>query len=257
MRQKVRCFACFDKHFLPNTELHVDVGTENTHFDNLPAIVSLSKIPRPIHVDDKDNFRNTQTVESSHSGVKMRLRLGRGLHRHNLQPVMDFEDFLYNRTNGTPSDVFKKLGDVAAIYCRTIDETTHRNSVIPISLNNDIFTVVQGLSLGIIERLCSGSVFKKAARFRVKSSAIISTQCYPQRNTITGEFRATRIHDQVITWRLPDLSVMDSGPVAFNLETFAATCTCRYFEREKIRSSKLCSHIVGQLRRVIFLSNCI
>ena len=41
----------------------------------------------------------------------MRLRLGRGLPRHNLQAVMDFEDFVYNRTDGSPQSVFKTLGN--------------------------------------------------------------------------------------------------------------------------------------------------
>ena len=58
----------------------------------------MHKIPGPIHIDSHNPRLNTQSVESSHSGVKMRLRLGRGLRRHNLQPVMDFEDFVFNRT---------------------------------------------------------------------------------------------------------------------------------------------------------------
>ena len=70
--------SVFAKHLLPGTEMCVDSGTENTYFDNLQAIITLHKIPGPIHVDKTSVRNNTQTVESSHSGVKMRLRLGRG-----------------------------------------------------------------------------------------------------------------------------------------------------------------------------------
>ena len=54
----------------------------------------------------------------------MRLRLGRDLDRHNLQSVLDFEDFVYNRTNGLPANIFKVLGDAATTYVRTIDNIT-------------------------------------------------------------------------------------------------------------------------------------
>ena len=186
----------------------------------------------------------------------MRLRLGRGLPRHNLQSFMDFEDFMYNRTNATPSDVFKKLGDIASIYCRSTDDTSQRHSVNSVRLNDDTKDPdFQGLSLDSISTRCSASVFQKAARYEVKSSTVISTQCYPEKNTITGEFRGTRINDQVITWSQQNPMLMDSSPTQFNNDNFAATCTCRYFKREQIRTDKLCSHIVGQLRRVVYLTH--
>ena len=75
----------FDKHILPNTEIMVDPGTENNHFKNMELISQLHEIIGPIHVNRENTFLNTQTVESSQSGIKMRLRLGRGLHRHHLQ----------------------------------------------------------------------------------------------------------------------------------------------------------------------------
>ena len=86
----------FDKHLLPNTEIMVDPGTENNHFKNIDLITQLHEIPGPIHINLDNPFQNTQTVESSHSGIKMRLRIGRGLRRHHLQPQLDFEDFVYN-----------------------------------------------------------------------------------------------------------------------------------------------------------------
>ena len=96
-------------------------GKKNQHFKNLASVVYFHEIHGPIHVDLADRFKSTQTVEGSHSTVKMRLRLGRGLRRHNLQAVMDFEDFVINRTNGTPQDIFKKLGNAAFTYCSQED----------------------------------------------------------------------------------------------------------------------------------------
>ena len=69
----------FDKHLLPNTEIMVDPGTENNHFKNIDLITQLHEIPGPIHINLDNRFQNTQTVESSHSGIKIQLRVGRGL----------------------------------------------------------------------------------------------------------------------------------------------------------------------------------
>ena len=82
------------------------------HFKSLSAVSQVYEIPGPIHVDLGNRFRNTQTVEGSHAEPKMRLRLGRGLRRHNLQGVMDFEDFIRNRTDGTPQDILKTLAQL-------------------------------------------------------------------------------------------------------------------------------------------------
>ena len=244
--------SVFDNHLLPGTSMCVDDGNENTHFSDVPEVTRLSKIPGPIHVDKDDPTKHTQTVESSHSGVKMRLRSGRGLHRHNLQPVIDLEDFIFNRTDGTPQDIFKKIGDIAAIYCRTTDTITRRNSCIPLTLRPDNSQCPKGLNLRVVKRLCSTSVFEKAARYETKSTTLISTQSFPTRNTITGEFKGARIHDQMITWRQDhDLIGMSEGS-RFCSSNLSATCTCKYFKKER-ESGKLCSHVIGQLRRTIFL----
>ena len=63
----------------------VDPGTENNNFKNMELIAQLHEITGPIHVNRENTFLNSLTVESSHSGIKMRLRQGRGLHRHHLQ----------------------------------------------------------------------------------------------------------------------------------------------------------------------------
>ena len=94
-------------------------------------------------------------MESSHSGVKMRLRLGRGLHRHNLQAVLDFEDFIYNRTNGDPADVFKKLGVAANKYVTTVDFHSKRKSVRSYSLPEDNVEAIQDLTR---DKLCASAL---------------------------------------------------------------------------------------------------
>ena len=245
--------AVFDKHILPSTSMCVNVGKENSHFNDLPSVSQLTTIPGPIHIDKDDKTKHTQTVERSHISVKMRLRSGRGLPRHNLQAAMDLEDFIYNRTDGTPGEVFKKMGDVAAIYCRTVDTTTIRHSSISYTLSPDIPGMIPGLTLEKIKCFCSQSVFKKAARFECFRSILFSTQSFPKRNTITGEFRAARIYDQVITWCPQNRSELIFEHCDFNDQNFSATCTCKFYMKETIRTGRLCSHVVGQLRRSIFL----
>ena len=66
----------------------------------------------------------------------MRLRLGRGLPRHNLQAVMDFEDFVYNRTDGSPQSV-KALGDAGKYYVSNYDDEVKRSSKLSTALTKD------------------------------------------------------------------------------------------------------------------------
>ena len=90
--------------------------------------------------------KNTQTVERSHSSVKMRLRCGRGVFRQNIQPIMDFEDFISNRTTGKSSPIFKVLGDTARLYSSAINDTIVRTSNIPLPLSTDCSEHVEGLT---------------------------------------------------------------------------------------------------------------
>ena len=71
----------------------------------------------------------------------MRLRLSRGLLRHNLQAVMDLEDYITNRPDGTPQMIFKKLGDSAFEYLNT-ENTVVRSSIITMTLKDDHFEKV-------------------------------------------------------------------------------------------------------------------
>ena len=89
----------------------------------------------------------------------MGLRLGRGLHRDNLQAVLDFEDFIYNRTNGDPADVLKKLGDAATKYVITVDIHSKRKSVLAYSLPRDNVEPIQNLTKDKVLRICTTSVF--------------------------------------------------------------------------------------------------
>ena len=74
-------------------------------------------------------------------------------------------------------------------------------------------------------------------------------------NKIEGEFRAATFHDQVITW---GSSAGNSPLVPFDNLTLNATCSCKYHikmvEEKTNHERKYCTHIIGQLRRVIFLN---
>ena len=233
----------------------VDPGTENMCFNNLSAVSVLHKIPGPIHVDPLDPRKNTQTVERSHGSVKMRLRSGRGVFRHNLQSIMDLEDFISNRTTGDPSSIFKKLGDAAKQYCSIIDNITVRLSNIPFLLADDHIESVQGLTIEKIKSICSGGVYEKSKRFEVLKSEMISTQVFPSTNTIEGEFRAATIHDQSISW---NVATHNRSPSNFNLQYLKAICSCKYYmkvtKKREIHVKIYCTHIIGQLRRVIFMN---
>ena len=182
--------SAFAKHLKEDTEMCVDPGTENTYFDKLSSVITLHKIPGPIHVDPDNPRLNTQSVERSHSTVKMRLRSGRGVYRHNLQPIMDLEDFIQNRTSGLPASIFKKLGDAAKLYSSNLHDNTIRTSNISLQLGQDSFGKIQDLTLNKVKSLCSLSVFSKSKRYEVIKSQQISTQVFSSLNIIAGEFRA-------------------------------------------------------------------
>ena len=149
---------------------------------------------------------------------------------------------------------FKKLGDAAKYYCSTLDTDTVRIANTPLRLSNDIFHKVEGLCLSKIKLMCSDSVFKKSKSFEVRKSEILSTQVFPADNKIEGEFRAAVIHDQGIDWGNSD-NTTSFEP--FSNSTVKATCTCKYYlkitEEKTQNERKYCSHIIGQLRRVIFM----
>ena len=237
--------SVFDNHILHGTIFMCDPGKENEHFKSLSKIADVYEIPGPIHVDLSNRFKNTQTVEGSHAAPKMRLRLGRGLRRHNLQSVMDFEDFVQNRTNGTPQDIFKNLGSAASLFLSIKHDEVPRTSLISTALREDHIEPIMALSIAQIKKLCTESVYRKANIFRVKQSNLISTNVNRCANSIVGEFRAALIYEQSICWGVSDIE----SP--FALETIRVFCTCKYYNKETTRHGLCCKHIIGQLRRVL------
>ena len=239
--------SVFEQHILPGTTMMVDVGTENTFFDHCNLIDEVFKIPGPIHIDPVDPTKHTQTVESSHSGPKMRLRLARGLPRHNLQPWMDFEDFIYNRTDGTPPSVFKALGDAAKMYCSNYDPTITRTSQISQRLAQDVLHDIPNLSDHAAKQLCSTRVWRKAQQFQKAQLSNMSTQVNISKNTLTGEIRRACIYDQLISWGGED--TVES----FNLQKIVVYCDCKHFFNVTRITGYCCTHIIGQLRRILYL----
>ena len=99
------------------------------------------------------------------------------------------------------------------------------------------------------------SIFKKSKRCEVIKSNLISTQVYPNLNKLEGEFRAARIYDQNVSWG----DCVDTSPLTpFSNLTVGARCSCKYQLKltQDITGNNLkyCSHIIGQLRRVIFMT---
>lgn len=174
----------------------------------------------------------------------MRLRLGRGLPRHNLQAVMDFEDFVYNRTDGTPQSVFKNLGDSGFYYVSYFDDTVSRSSKLSLALRPDNVLEVPMLTVGKIKRLCTSGVYNKAGKYKKLKSEFVSTSVDLGKNTIRGEIKKAFIYDQLIFWE------KDIPNSPFNLQTIAVYCDCKYFWNQTRQSGFCCSHIIGQLRRV-------
>ena len=244
-------------HFLPTTRGRVlihgsifmcDPGKENQHFKTLSSVAEVYEIPGPIHVDLGNRFKNTQTVEGSHAEPKMRLRLGRGLRRHNLQAVMDFEDFVRNRTDGTPHDIFKHLGSAAFLYLSIKHDDVARTSLISKALRPDHIEPIQSLTRTLIKKLCTDSVYRRAKIFEAASSFLISTSVTTSTNSIVGEYRAALIYEQSIFW---GTTAMESP---FSLDTIRVFCRCKYYNKETVTHGLFCKHIIGQLRRVVHLS---
>ena len=156
---------------------------------------------------------------------------------------------MYNRTDGTPQDVFKKLGDAATEYVQTVDLHTLRNSCIPDRLAPDALHPVFGLSSAFIKTLCSTSVYKKAKRFEVKTSNLLCTQVDLQKNLITGSYKAVKIYDQRITW-----GNNTNHQVPFSPANLMIRCQCAFFKKKPAARVNCCKHVIGHLRRIIYIS---
>ena len=85
---------------------------------------------------------------------------------------------------------------------------------------------------------------------QVKRSSIISTQVSKSGNWITGTYRAFKIYKQSISWG--DKSGINVCQ-EYNRETLEVFCECKFFCKQGRYSGKCCKHIVGQMRRVIYI----
>ena len=148
----------------------------------------------------------------------------------------------------------KNLAIRVKLYLDTVDNVTVRKSVVAIHLPEDDVQGNVGLHINQIQQLCKTStIFDKSSRYQVKYSKIIKTQLSALRNCITGQVKAARIHEQSIMWGIPNIHFQE--PQVFDLSTINVFCSCTYFKKETVISGWCCTHIVGQLRRVLYLTD--
>ena len=153
---------------------------------------------------------------------------------------------MYNRTDGSPQDIFKKFGDAATSYVQTIDQETERLSNLSEKLPSDSFSNIDGLSMQSIRKLCSRNVFSKGKIFENRKSEIISTQVFRNKNTILGCYRAVKVYRQEIIWgNGTDVSA------SFLLDTVQFFCGSKYHQK----TVKCFKHVIGQLGRVMYNTN--
>ena len=104
-----------------------------------------------------------------------------------------------------------------------------------------------------IQTLCSDSVFEKSKRYETKNSIIFRTQSSADRNCINGQFKGARYHEQSVSWGR-DVDHLDEQQ-DFTLQSIKVYCTCKFFVNETTNTGLCCSHIVGHLRRVVYLTS--
>ena len=163
-------------------------------------------------------------------------------------PGILFQDFIYNRTDGSPQDIFKKLGDTATSYLKTHEMGTPRASNVSEELPKDHILFIEDLTLDKIKLLTSQSILKKPKPFEVKTSTVLSTQIYPDDNCIVGFYKAVNTYEQQITW-----CQYNNVSQPFSLTSINVYCECKFYDKETKLSGKCCRHITGQLRRAVLL----
>ena len=107
----------------------------------------------------------------------------------------------------------------------------------------EIITEVPLLTIDKIKKLCTNSVYKRAGRYGVGRSDLISTTAELDRNTIKGEIKRAYIHDELI---FRDIDVPNSSS---KLQTIRVYCECKYYCNETCCSGYCCSHIIGQTKK--------
>ena len=108
-------------------------------------------------------------------------------------------------------------------------------------------------SMGVVDFL-KGYEYKREILLLFKWQQIIASEKLQVLVFIFSEFGAAVIHDQDTEW---GNSVNTTPFEPFSNSTVKATCTCKYYlkitEEKTQNERKYCSHIIGQLRRVIFM----
>ena len=178
-------------------------------------------VNRVIHVEQRPRFKYVDGVER----------------------LSDLElPFVIDLPNGSVEAVFLTASKNAGCGCVPIMEWCNgRRTVLDRDGKNGVF-------------LASHDPTMKALIFKtVESVPEIIDSCAT--NTIEGEFRGSRIHDQLISWTDSNRT---TSTCDFNIHTLKATCTCKYYlkvtENQLPDVKRFCTHIIGQLRRVIFMN---
>ena len=116
-----------------------------------------------------------------------------------------------------------------------------RTSLISTALRDDHIEAIVNLSILLIKKLGTESVYRRANIFKVKTANLISTNVNRSKNSIVGEFRAALIYKQSICWNSSNIET------PFNLVTIRVFCTSKYYTKETIQHGRCCKHIIGQL----------
>ena len=132
------------------------------------------------------------------------------------------------------------------MYCDDLEHSFTRTSSISTLLCPDSFEKIPGLNETLIRQIAKGRVSEKANKYVVQESNIVGSMVNLKKNTIRGETRRSFIYDQEISWGREDI------PEDFNLQSILVYCDCKYFVQETRLSGYCCSHVIGQLRRILF-----
>ena len=124
-----------------------------------------------------------------------------------------------------------------------------RTSSNSIALRPDHIEHIDNLTIKLIRHLCTYSDYVKAKIYREKNCTLISTIVDKARNNIAREFRSALIYDQSIRWG----GSSEQTPITLN--TISVFSSSKYFNRETVSNGLCCKHIIGQLRRVVYLSS--
>ena len=134
-----------------------------------------------------------------------------------------------------------------------MDTQTIRKSVIAYKLTEDDVEPIEELTEKKIQQLCSSSVYSKAKKYERKHSTLFRTKSSATRNSIQGQTKTARYLEQSIAWGDDNIHIEEASP--FSLTTIKVFCDCKFCQKETLNTGKCCTHIVGHLRRVLYLTH--